>query len=80
MKHFLILLLCFSSPGFAQQAEDPSAVKMTAAANKLLASLNAEQKKICSFKFDDPERLNWHFIPRERKGVAFRGLEGDAFI
>ncbi|MFK7821957.1 MAG: DUF3500 domain-containing protein, partial [Planctomycetaceae bacterium] len=47
---------------------------------KLLASLNAEQKKICSFKFDDPERLNWHFIPRERKGVAFRGLEGDAFI
>ena len=31
-----------------------------------------------SFGFDDAERLNWHFIPRERKGLPLRELEGDA--
>ncbi|MFN0104900.1 MAG: DUF3500 domain-containing protein [Bryobacteraceae bacterium] len=45
---------------------------MANGANALLNSLNAEQKAKAVFSFDDEERLNWHFIPRERKGLSFK--------
>ena len=63
----------------AQQSVDPSAVKMADAANALLSELNDKQKSVCQFRLEDPERLNWHFIPRARKGLAFRDLEGKVF-
>ncbi|MCY2968417.1 MAG: DUF3500 domain-containing protein [Planctomycetota bacterium] len=40
--------------------------------------MNPDQLKKVSFAFDDTERLNWHFIPRERKGLPLRDLEGEA--
>lgn len=45
---------------------------MSNAANALLASLNTEQKAKAVFSFNDEERLNWHFIPRERKGLSYK--------
>ncbi|MBI2684861.1 MAG: DUF3500 domain-containing protein [Acidobacteria bacterium] len=45
---------------------------MSNAANAFLSSLNADQKANAVFKFNDEERLNWHFIPRERKGLSYR--------
>jgi hypothetical protein len=42
---------------------------MARAANNLLASLEAEQKAKATFQFEDDERLNWHFVPRARKGL-----------
>lgn len=62
----------------AQDAPPPSAPNMAASASAFLAALTPEQRAAASFKFDDAERLNWHFIPRERKGVALRQLEGPA--
>lgn len=53
-----------------------TANKMAEAAQEFLASLTPEQRKAASFDFDDKERLNWHYIPRERKGVPLRDLEG----
>ena len=47
---------------------------MSDAAKAFLASLPADQKARVSFTFADEERFNWHFIPRERKGVAFREM------
>jgi hypothetical protein len=47
---------------------------MSDAAKAFLASLPADQKARVSFAFTDEERFNWHFIPRERKGVAFREM------
>lgn len=55
-----------------------SGVQMVDACGKFLATLNADQKAQASFKYDDPERLNWHFIPRPRKGLPLKALEGDA--
>jgi hypothetical protein len=46
-----------------------SASVMTEAANRFLASLTPEQRAQATFKFDDAERVNWHFIPKERKGL-----------
>jgi hypothetical protein len=42
---------------------------MTQAARHFLASLTPEQQAKATFPFQSEERLNWHFIPRERKGL-----------
>jgi hypothetical protein len=51
---------------------------MVEAARQFQMALTPEQWKQCWFAFDDAERLNWHFIPRERKGLPLRDLEGPA--
>jgi hypothetical protein len=51
----------------------PSAA-MTAAARDFLASLTPPQRLQASFPFDDAERLNWHFIPRERRGLPLKQM------
>lgn len=53
-----------------------TANKMAEAAQEFLESLTPEQRKAATFEFDSKERLNWHYIPRERKGVPLRDLEG----
>jgi hypothetical protein len=47
---------------------------MTDAAKAFLASLPPDQKARATFPFADEERFNWHFIPRVRKGLAFREM------
>lgn len=72
-----ILLLSLPSAVTGQDAEQPG-LKMAEAANAFLATLTAEQRDACTFSYDDPERINWHFIPRERLGVGLWDLEGKA--
>ena len=43
-------------------------------AKNFLVSLTPEQKAKAMFGFQDEERFNWHFIPRERKGLAIREM------
>ena len=51
---------------------------MTKAATAFLSTLSDAQRKQASFDYSDKERLNWHYIPRVRKGLALRDLEGKA--
>ena len=51
--------------------------QMVEAANELLNSLSEKEKTIATFDFDDNERLNWHFIPRERKGLMIQNMSED---
>jgi hypothetical protein len=51
-----------------------SASVMTEAANRFLASLTPEQKAKATFQFDDAERMNWFFVPIERKGLPLREM------
>jgi Protein of unknown function (DUF3500) len=51
-----------------------SASRMTECANRLLAALDANQRGKATFPFDSDERLNWHFIPKERKGLPLREM------
>jgi hypothetical protein len=51
---------------------------MIEAAQRFRDTLTKEQLAQASFTFEDPERLNWHFIPRPRKGLPLRDLEGPA--
>ena len=60
-----------------------SASMMAETANNFLVSLTPEQRAIASFQFDAAptpealaadERLNWHYIPRVRKGLPLRDM------
>lgn len=55
---------------------DQSGSRMAAAASRFLVSLDESQSKQATFEFDSPERLNWHFIPRERKGLPVKEMTG----
>lgn len=62
--------------GQTQKTPAPSATAMQQAAAAFLESLSDPQREQATFSFNDEERLNWHFIPRERKGVPLSELEG----
>jgi hypothetical protein len=47
---------------------------MAEAAGHFLNALTPEQQAKTTFPFQDEERLNWHFIPRERKGLPLREM------
>ncbi len=51
-----------------------SAAAMSAAANKFLSVLTPDQKAKAIFGFNDDQRFDWHFIPRERKGLPLKEM------
>lgn len=55
-----------------------SGIRMGEAAQAFLKSLNDDQRTQATFAYDDPERLNWHYIPRARKGVPLKVLSPSA--
>jgi hypothetical protein len=52
-----------------------SSTVMTLAAQHFLASLTPEQRAQATFPFQDDERQNWHFIPKERKGLPLLDMQ-----
>ena len=64
---------------FAQgEPQEKSGKAMLQAMQKFTATLSVKiSLPKPRFGFDDAERLNWHFIPRERKGLPLRELEGE---
>jgi hypothetical protein len=42
--------------------------------NRFLAALDSEQRAKATFAFEDDERMNWHFIPKVRKGLPLREM------
>jgi hypothetical protein len=52
-----------------------SASMMSAAAVGFINSLSADQRAKATFGFEDEQRLDWHFIPRPRKGIPFKELD-----
>ena len=54
-----------------------SASVMSDAAKAFLASLSPEQRATATFQFQDEERMNWHYIPRVRKGLPLRDMSGE---
>ncbi len=53
---------------------DRAGNSMYEAASRLTAALDDGQKAKGMFAFDSPERLNWHFIPRPRKGLPVKEM------
>lgn len=57
----------------AYQRTDSPAV-MAESANRFLNALTPEQRAKAVMRFEDEERLNWHFVPRERRGLPLREM------
>jgi hypothetical protein len=72
IRRFLITVAALLSIP-ALHAHD-AAMQMAEFANAFLASLDDAQKTQVSFAFTDAERENWHFIPRERKGLPMKSM------
>ncbi len=51
------------------------AEEMAEAAQVFLKSLGPEQRARAVYELKDPQRLDWHFIPRERRGVPLKALD-----
>src|SRR5215471_11836073 len=52
----------------------PSSNVMETAAKNFLNSLSPEQREKATYKFEDDQRFDWHFIPKPRKGLPFREM------
>lgn len=51
-----------------------SASIMSEAANAFLNSLTPEERAHATFAFGDDERMNWHYIPKPRKGLPLKDM------
>src|SRR5882672_5390519 len=60
----LFLVVCTTS--FSQD--------LASTANSFLSSLDEKSKAIANYPLDNPERFNWHFVPRARNGIPFKSL------
>ena len=56
----------------AQSQRQPT--PMHVAAKAFLATLDDAQRAKATFAFNSEERFNWHFVPRERKGVSIKEM------
>jgi len=68
------VLFIFALPADEQGAVTPSSEAMVRATNEFLGSLTPEQRARASFDFADAERLNWHFVPRARRGLPLKEM------
>lgn len=64
----IVFFLLLSSQGFAQSTA------IVSKAHDFLALLDEEQKEKACYGYDDDERFDWHFVPRERNGISFNDL------
>src|SRR3990172_7238982 len=82
-KKQLGLILCFATLfiatwTYASHLYQNSSRRMAAAALHFLAALSPEKQAKATFKFEDDQRMTWHFIPDSmfpRKGISFKELD-----
>src|SRR6185295_9068413 len=60
----------------ADEPADP-APAMAKAADAFLAALDPVKRAKASLPFNSAERLDWHFVPRERQGVPLKEMSSD---
>lgn len=68
------ILVVLILPAPASEAGVRATEAMARAADRFLEGLTADQRAVAVFAFEDAERLNWHFIPRERRGLPFKHM------
>jgi len=72
MKRLILSLCLLVATSIAAFVQPPPEQVMAAAAKTLLASLDEAQQAKIRFAMDSEERFNWHFIPRDRKGLPLK--------
>jgi hypothetical protein len=72
----LLTLGALVAAGGALPAADTAepAPTMAKAADAFLATLDSAKRAKASLPFNSEERLNWHFVPKDREGVAIKQM------
>ena len=77
-RMLLIALGCAGAAGFLGAAgQDKTSDTMASAANNLLAALSDDQRATAMLDLGGAERVDWHFIPKERKGLSMLDMSPD---
>src|SRR5688572_6893381 len=66
----LLVVLFLSRTVQANEAVE----EMAEAAKLFLESLEPEQREKATFELKNEERFNWHFVPKDRKGLSFKEM------
>ncbi|MEO8506801.1 MAG: DUF3500 domain-containing protein [Betaproteobacteria bacterium] len=73
-----IVIAIVAGAAWGHDVAPPSAAtasRMRVAAERLLAALPAAAREKITRPFDDDDRLDWHYTPRSRNGVALKELD-----
>ncbi|MBM3989410.1 MAG: DUF3500 domain-containing protein [Planctomycetes bacterium] len=70
-----LLLTTCSTLGAVAWLAQREPTPMRAAAQALVAALDREDRARAVFPFHCAQRLDWHYVPRERAGVPLRSLD-----
>ncbi len=62
---------------YASARFDQTGSRMALAASRFIDSLPRDKSEKAVYRFDAPERLNWHFIPRDRFGLPIKDLSSE---
>ena len=69
MTKLLCACLFFYSAALQAQSVD-----VTQRANDFLSTLSPTLKSKVQYTWNDGERLNWHFVPKDRNGISLHDL------
>jgi Protein of unknown function (DUF3500) len=75
MSRVLALLLAFAAGDLAAQS---TAAKMRASMDRMLAALPEKSRVQAMRPFDDRDRTDWHYTPRNRNGISLKELDSKA--
>ena len=70
---FVVLALVTAGAATVRENAEQAA-SITEAAQAFLEALTPDQRAAASFPFIGEDRFDWHFIPRERKGVPLKTM------
>jgi hypothetical protein len=72
---FSLALLAFVA--FSPNQKDSIETGLVAAAQQFQQTLDQNQQNKLKYDFEDDERYNWHFVPRDRNGLPVKAMNED---
>lgn len=72
---FLFLITCICTQPVMSEDVNKVEMNMTHSLQQLMDTLNPDVKERILFDMRSEERFNWHFFPKERKGVSLNDLD-----
>ena len=76
IRGIVLTIVVLTATGLVLSFEDAAdpAPAMAKAADAFLAALGPTQRAKASLPFNSAERLDWHFVPRDRQGVPLKQM------
>jgi hypothetical protein len=63
------------SPPRVEGASGFDTAALPTTARPFISTLNASQRAVAAFPFDDPERTRWAYVPQKRAGIPLKAMD-----